>query len=528
MKGAEILVNALLDEGVDTVFGYPGGAIIDIYDALYDHKEIKHILTAHEQGAAHAADGYARVSGRVGVCLATSGPGATNLVTGIAAAYMDSVPVVAITGNVSTKKLGKDSFQEVDIAGITMPVTKHNFIIKNAKDIRPTIRRAFEIARSGRPGPVLVDITTDAISSETDEYSVDAVYVRNFDNFTEADLKKAAKLINRAKRPLIYAGGGAALSGAQYELLQLSKTCDAVICDSLMGKGVVPGTDERYLGMTGIHGTKAANTAVDECDLCIAVGVRFSDRAMREKNCFSENAKMIHIDIDPAEIDKNVHADVALTGDAKHVLKALLPLVKENVHKTWIKRMTALKRCAIMPVAKGSFDAASVVTVLYKVTKGDAYISTEVGSHQMISANTYVFSDPRHLITSGGLGAMGYGLPAAIGASIALKNKPVINLAGDGCFRMNMAELATASRYSVPVIEIVFNNRSLGLVRELQDMYCNGRHSCTDLIDNCDFVKVAEGLGCKGYRASTLKEFESSLKKALKEKKPAVIDCRIE
>ncbi len=538
MNGAELLIKALKDEGVDTVFGYPGGAIIGIYDALYKEKGIRHILTAHEQGAAHAADGYARATGRVGVCLATSGPGATNLVTGIATAYMDSVPLVAITGNVSTFMLGKDSFQEVDIAGITMPVTKHNFIVKDINKLPETIYRAFEIARNGRPGPVLVDITTDVISAECPEIHVDSFKLRNYDAFSEKDLKAAAKLISKAKRPLIYAGGGAAISGAQNELLELAKKTDALFCDSLMGKGVIPGDNRRYLGMTGIHGTEVANSAVDQCDLCIACGVRFSDRAMRGRDTFAPNAEVIHIDIDPAEINKNVNVSLSLTGDVKHVLRALLPYITEKKHPAWIrslcdngasKPVKAPKTTQVSKAPDSAFlSKEGIVQTVYDTTKDlDAMIVAEVGAHQMAAASVYKFKAPRTLLTSGGLGTMGFGLGAAIGAKLARPAATVINLAGDGCFRMNMAELATASRYSVPIIEIIFNNRCLGLVREMQDEFCGGRHSCTDINDNVDFVKVAEGLGCKGVRVSTVKELQAALKQALKSKVPFVIDCTI-
>ncbi len=527
MNGAEMLIKVLTDEGVDTVFGYPGGAIIGIYDALYRCKKIRHILTAHEQGAAHAADGYARATGRVGVCLATSGPGATNLVTGIATAYMDSVPLVAITGNVSTFMLGKDSFQEVDIAGITMPVTKHNFIVKDVSRLAETVYRAFAIARSGRPGPVLVDITTDVLMAECPENTVDSFKLRNYDTFSEKDLKAAAKLISKAKRPLIYAGGGAAISGAQNELIELGKKIDAVFCDSLMGKGVIPGDHANYLGMTGIHGTKAANNAVMQCDLCIACGVRFSDRAMREMRTFAPNADVIHIDIDPAEINKNVNVALPLTGDVKHVLRALLSFVTEKKHPTWVRSMCGADRPEEpVKTADDTLSAELIVQTVYDLTKDkETIITAEVGAHQMAAAGTYKFKAPRTLLTSGGLGTMGFGLGAAIGAKLARPTATVINLAGDGCFRMNMAELATASRYGIPVIEIIFNNHCLGLVRELQDEYYEGRHSCTDIDDNVDFVKVAEGLGCEGIRAKNKNELEKAIKKALASKKPFVIDC---
>lgn len=537
MKGADILIRALKEEGCDTVFGYPGGAVLEIYDALYRAEGIKHILTAHEQGAAHAADGYARATGRVGVCLATSGPGATNLVTGIATAYMDSVPMVAITGNVSNAKLGKDSFQEVDIAGITMPITKHNFIVKDVKKLQETIYRAFEIARNGRPGPVLVDITTDVISAECDEDEIDRFFIRKTDRFSESEIKQAARIINNAKRPLLYVGGGAVISCANKEVAELAEKADAFVCDSLMGKGVFPGNSKKYLGMTGIHGRNAANRAVSECDVLIAVGVRFSDRASGGHGVPSETCKIIHIDIDPAEINKNVEVTLSLVGDAVHILKALNKLVHEKNHPAWAKKVNAFKPVNDEEATAGKADdaigrnnARSIVAEVYNRTKGDALIVTEVGSHQMIAADEYCFMKPRTLLTSGGLGTMGYGLGAAIGAKLALPEKTVINLAGDGCFRMNMTELATAARYNVPIIEIIFNNQSLGLVKEMQDEQCGHRHAYTDIVDEVDFVKVSEGLGANAVRATDISEFRKALKKALKETrinmKPYVIECR--
>lgn len=529
MKGADILVKALVDEGCDTIFGYPGGAVLEIYDALYKEKRIRHILTAHEQGAAHAADGYARSTGKVGVCLATSGPGATNLVTGIATAYMDSVPMVAITGNVSTYKLGKDSFQEVDIAGITMPVTKHNFIVKDVNKLAETIYRAFEIARNGRPGPVLVDVTTDVIAAECEESGSNYFFTREIDKYSFADIKRAAVLINYAKRPLLYVGGGAAISGADEQIIELADKCDAFVCDSLMGKGVFPGDSERYLGMTGIHGREAANQAIAECDLLIAVGVRFSDRALKGYNALPENCSIIHIDVDPAEINKNVSVDLSLVGDAKHILKDLLDLVKEKNHPAWEKKVRSFEAEKTKPENR---DFSRQLIALTNELAGDGtLIVTEVGSHQMKVADGYCFTKPRTLLTSGGLGTMGFGLSAAIGAKLANPEKKVINFAGDGCFRMNMAELATASRYGAAVIEIVFNNHALGLVQEMQDEFCQGRHSCTDIVDDIDIVKVAEGLGAYAIRVNDIDEFEAALKKAIKltkeGKKPFVIDCNI-
>ena len=520
MKGSEILINTLIKEGVDTIFGYPGSSVLEIYDALYNHPEIRHILTSHEQGAAHAADGYARSTGRVGVCLATSGPGATNLVTGIATAYMDSVPMVAITGNVSNSLLGKDSFQEVDIAGVTMPITKHNFIVKDVRDLEKTVSRAFYIAASGRPGPVLVDITTDAISAEYEFENLCIEKKNDHNRFTKEDVKAAAKLANASKRPLIYAGGGAL--GAAAEIKKLADLLSAPVCDSLMGKGAFPGNDEKYLGMLGIHGTEAAREAVKECDLLIAVGVRFSDRATENFRAFSPKSKIIHIDIDPAEINKNIISTVSLNGDAKAALTALLPHIKEKERKLWLK--AEKKEVA----DTGTFNGRNIIKEIYRLTEGDAIVVTEVGKHQMTAVSEWKFLKPGQLLTSGGLGTMGYGLGAAIGAKLGNPGKTVINIAGDGCFRMNMNELATAARYKVPVIEIILDNRALGLVKELQDELCGGRHSCTDIIDETDFAKVAEAMGAKGVRASSLKEFSAAFKEALNTKAPFVIECPLE
>ncbi len=521
MKGSEILIKTLIKEGVDTVFGYPGSSVLDIYDALYRHPEIRHILTSHEQGAAHAADGYARSTGKVGVCLATSGPGATNLVTGIATAYMDSVPMVAITGNVSNSLLGKDSFQEVDIAGITMPVTKHNFIVKDVKDIEKTVSRAFRIAGSGRPGPVLVDITTDAISAEWEFENLEIPNEREYNRFALKDLKAAAKLINSSKKPLIYAGGGAVKSGASKELKTLAEILNAPVCDSLMGKGAFSGEDPKYIGMLGIHGTEKSREAVKECDLLIAVGVRFSDRATEYFKAFSPKSKIIHIDIDPAEINKNILCTVSLNGDAKETLKALLPLVNEKERKLWIGPEAEKKD-------EGSdFTAEFIVRELYRQTNGDAIVVTDVGKHQMTTVTEWKFKEAGKLLTSGGLGTMGYGLGAAIGAKLANPDKTVINFAGDGCFRMNMNELATATRYNVPVIEVIFNNHSLGLVKELQDEFCEGRHSSTDLNDKVDFVKVAEAMGAEGICVRNKEEFKEAVTKALRSKVPFVLECVI-
>ncbi len=519
MKGSEILVKTLIKEGVDTIFGYPGSSVLEIYDALYKHPEIRHILTSHEQGAAHAADGYARSTGKVGVCLATSGPGATNLVTGIATAYMDSVPMVAITGNVSNTLLGKDSFQEVDIAGVTMPITKHNFIVKDVRELEKTVSRAFEIAGSGRRGPVLVDITTDAISADFEFENLEITDKTEYNRFSGDELKAAAKLVNAAKKPLIYAGGGAVAAGASDELIKLANILNAPVCDSLMGKGAFPGNDGKYIGMLGIHGTETAREAVKECDLLIAVGVRFSDRATEYFKAFSPKSKIIHIDIDPAEINKNILCTVSLNGDAKAVLEGLLPLIKRKDRTLWTSAPDKNEVCGDV------FDGTAVIRELYRQTKGDAILVTDVGKHQMTAVTEWKFLKPGRLLTSGGLGTMGFGLGAAIGAKLANPQETVINIAGDGCFRMNMNELATVSRYNVPVIEIILNNHALGLVKDLQDEYCEGRHSCTDIDDKVDFVKVAEAMGIHGTSVTNTHELKNALEEALKSKAPAVIEC---
>ena len=521
MKGAEILIKTLIEENVDTVFGYPGSSVLEIYDALYKHPEIRHILTSHEQGAVHAADGYARSSGRVGVCIATSGPGATNLVTGIATAYMDSVPIVAITGNVSTKLLGKDSFQEVDIFGITMPITKQNFIVKDVKYLKETVKRAFEIAKSGRPGPVLIDITTDAISAECDTEHFVLNSQKKAHVFSEEDIKNAAKLINASKKPLIYVGGGAVISGAYKEVRALADVLNAPVIDSLMGKGVFPGNDKKYLGMLGIFGTEEARKAVFDSDLLIAIGVRFSDRAMHGLSEILKEKKIIHIDVDYAEINKNAHSDVSIVGDAKKALSVLLTEIKHKERKLW--RTGAEKRDS----QNSDFAEENVVRTINKKLNENTIVVTEVGRHQMTAVSNYCFMNPRTLITSGGLGTMGYGMGAAIGAKLANPDKTVIDIAGDGCFRMNMNEILTAVRYKTPIIVFVMNNHSLGLVRDLQDEYCDGRHSCTDLEDTVDYVLLAESMHAKGFKVTNETELENAIAEALKSDVPVIIDCEV-
>ena len=530
MTGAEIVVACLKEQGVDTVFGYPGGAILNIYDALYKHSdEIRHVLTSHEQGASHAADGYARATGKVGVCIATSGPGATNLVTGIATAYMDSVPMVAITCNVGTALLGKDSFQEVDITGITMPITKHNFIVKDARDLAKVMRRAFRIAKSGRPGPVLVDITKDATANQA-EYveQVPDVILPDTACITDEDLEKAATLIREAEKPMIFVGGGAIAADASEELMGFVEKVHAPVCDSLMGKGAFPGTHTLYAGMLGMHGTKYANLGVADCDLLITVGSRFSDRVFGNASKFAQHAKVLQIDVDPAEINKNIITSASIIGDVKEVLKRLNPLLDQQRHDAWVAHIEDLKKRFPLKYNQEGLTGPYIIEEIYRVTKGDAIICTEVGQHQMWAAQYYKYSKPRTLLTSGGLGTMGYGLGASMGAKIARPEKTVINVAGDGCFRMNLNELATASRYNIPIVEVVINNHVLGMVRQWQTLFYGGRYSATVLDDKVDFVKVAEGLGCKAIRITKKEEVGPALEEAIAYGGPVVLDCQID
>lgn len=522
------MIACLKEQGVDTVFGYPGGAILNIYDALYKHPEIRHILTSHEQGASHAADGYARATGRVGVCFATSGPGATNLVTGIATAYMDSIPMVAITCNVGTSLLGKDSFQEVDIAGITIPVTKHNFIVKDVANLAGVIRRAFRIARSGRPGPVLIDVTKDVTANET-EYTKETPKPILPDNsgIREEDLEEAVRLINGAGKPMIFVGGGAIASNASEELLEFAEKLHAPVCDTLMGKGAFSGEHPLYAGMLGMHGTKYANFGVSKCDLLVTVGARFSDRVFGDASRFATHAKILQIDVDPAEINKNILVSSSIIGDVKEVLKRLNPLLEQKDHKEWVAYIDDLK--ARFPLKYGEgLTGPYIVEEIYRITKGDAIICTEVGQHQMWAAQYYKYSRPRTFLSSGGLGTMGYGLGASMGAKVAMPDKRVINIAGDGCFRMNMNELATAARYNIPIIEVVVNNHVLGMVRQWQNLFYEGRYSATILEDKADFVKVAEALGCRGIRVTKKEEFAPAFEEALSLGGPVLLDCQID
>ncbi len=530
LTGSQIVIECLKEQGVDTVFGYPGGTILNIYDELYKHShEIRHILTAHEQGASHAADGYARATGKVGVCLATSGPGSTNLVTGIATAYMDSVPMVAITANVAVNLLGRDSFQEIDIAGVTMPITKHNYIVKDVTKLADTIRKAFKIAKSGRPGPVLVDITKDVTAAKA-KYTpaVPETINRFIEDITEEDLHSAVELIKHSKKPFIFIGGGAVISEAHDELKEFVEKVDAPVCDTLMGKGAFDGTDDRYTGMLGMHGSKASNLGVTECDLLITIGARFSDRVTGNAKKFAKNAKILHIDIDPAEINKNVKTHYSVIGDIKEVLSLLNDRIAQLDHKEWVSHIEDLMKKHPLKYNQEVLTGPYILEKLYEITNGEAIIATEVGQHQMWAAQFYNYKLPRTFITSGGLGTMGYGLGACIGAKVGMPDRTVVNIAGDGCFRMNMNELATATRYDIPIIEMVFNNHVLGMVRQWQTLFYEQRYSNTNLSDKVDFVKVAEALGAKAYRITKKEEVESVIREAIALNEPVLIECIID
>lgn len=529
LTGAEIVIECLKEQGVDTVFGYPGGAILNIYDALYQHQnEITHILTSHEQGASHAADGYARATGKVGVCLATSGPGATNLVTGIATAYMDSVPVVAITCNVANSLLGKDSFQEIDITGVTMPITKYNFIVKDISKLAKVIRRAFVIAQSGRPGPVLVDITKDVTAATADyEYQEPEKIEPQTDTIKEEDMERALEMIRKAQKPFIFVGGGAIISNASEELRVFAHKIQAPVADSLMGKGAFDGADELYTGMVGMHGTKTSNYGITEADLLVVVGARFSDRVIGNASKFAKNAKILQIDIDRAEINKNIKVDASIIGDAKTILRRLNTHLDPINHDEWIAHIERMKDMYPLRYNKNVLTGPFIIQTVNEVTGGDAVIVTEVGQHQMWAAQYYKYRQPRTLLTSGGLGTMGYGLGASIGAKMGCKDKTVINIAGDGCFRMNMNEIATATRYNIPVIELIINNHVLGMVRQWQTLYYGKRYSQTVLSDSVDYVKIAEAMGAKAYRVTQKEELAPVLKEAISLNIPVVIDCQI-
>ena len=529
LTGSEIVIECLKEQGVDTVFGYPGGTILNIYDALFKHGEIRHILTSHEQGASHAADGYARATGKVGVCMATSGPGATNLVTGIATAYMDSIPVVAITANVGTPLLGRDSFQEVDIAGVVMPITKHSFIVKDIKTLADTIRRAFYIAKSGRPGPVLVDITKDVTAAKCEyEPKTPEAIVRDTEKITEEALKEAAALISKAKKPYIFVGGGAITADASKEVFELAHKIQAPVCDTLMGKGAFPGEDPLYTGMLGMHGTKTSNLGVTQSDLLIVCGCRFSDRVTGNTKNFAKNAKIIQLDIDAAEINKNVLIDVSVVGDLKESLQRLLAMVEPKDHTYWLSQIETMKEKYPLKYEEDILTGPYVVEKLYEITKGDAIIVTDVGQHQMWAAQYYKYKEPRTFLSSGGLGTMGFGVGAALGAKLGRPDKTVVNISGDGCFRMNMNEIATAVRNNIPIVQIVLNNHVLGMVRQWQTLFYEERYSNTVLNDAVDFVKMAEAMGAVGIRVTEKEEVVPALEKALALNKPVVIDFFID
>ena len=521
LNGSEIVVECLKEQGVDTVFGYPGGSILNIYDALYKHSnEIRHILTSHEQGAAHAADGYARATGKVGVCLATSGPGATNLVTGIATAFMDSVPMVAITANVSLPMLGKDSFQEVDIAGVTMPITKHGYIVKNVEELADTLRRAFYIAKSGRPGPVLVDITKDVTAAVCEFEPVALRKIERTVSYTEAEMEQVVTYLTEAKKPFIYLGGGAIISDAYDEVAAFAELADAPVCDTLMGKGAFDGRSSRYTGMIGMHGTKASNLGVSQCDLLIALGARFSDRVIGNPKKFAENAKIIHIDVDAAEVNKNIRVDASLVGDLKLVLQDLNGRLAQQDHGSWMRQIGDLKEKYPLKYDDSGLSCPYIMETIDDITGGEAIITTDVGQHQMWAAQYYRYTKPRTFLSSGGLGA-------CIGAQAGQPDRLCINIAGDGCFRMNMNELATASRYNIPIIQIVINNHVLGMVRQWQTLFYGRRYSQTVLSDKVDFCKVAEGLGCAAIRVTRKEEMAPALEKAIAMKAPVLIECII-
>jgi len=534
LNGSEIVIECLKEQGVKTVFGYPGGAILNIYDALYKHQdEITHILTSHEQGAAHAADGYARATGKVGVCLATSGPGATNLVTGIATACMDSIPMVAITCNVTTGLLGRDSFQEVDIAGVTMPITKYSFIVKDISQLANVIRRAFTIAQSGRPGPVLIDITKDVTSAEWEYTPMDPEpVVRQKDTICDEDIETALEMIRKAKKPFIFVGGGAVLSDAGEEIYTLAHRIHAPVADSLMAKGAFNGTDELYAGMVGMHGTKTSNFGISECDLLIVAGARFSDRVTGNASKFARNAKILQFDVDAAEINKNIRVDASVIGDLKLILRRLNARLDPVNHDEWVQHIEMMKEMYPLRYDKSRLTGPFIIETIDELTNGDAVICTDVGQHQMWAAQYYKFRKPRTLLTSGGLGTMGYGLGAAIGAKMGCgdmgcPDKPVFNIAGDGCFRMNMNEVATAARYNIPIIEVIMNNQVLGMVRQWQTLFYGKRYSHTVLNDAVDFVKVSEAMGAKAYRVTSKEELRPVLEEAMALNAPVVIDCQI-
>ncbi len=529
LNGSDILIECLVEQGVNTVFGYPGGAVLNIYDALYKNSDrITHILTAHEQGASHAADGYARATGKVGVCIATSGPGATNIVTGIATAYMDSVPLVAITGNVATSLLGKDSFQEADITGITAPITKHNFIVKDINKLADTIRQAFTIAREGRPGPVLVDIPKD-ISAAICEFENKPVFVPVKAKPEISDVEMAIDLIKNCERPFIFAGGGVIASNASDELAQLAHKIGAPVSCSLMGLGCFPATDELFTGMMGMHGTKASNSAALKCDLLIAIGVRFSDRVISDASKFAKDAQILHIDVDPAEIDKNIKVYHSIIGDIKEVLTPIIVGISEQRNDGWISLISKYKKDFPIGFTHiGELTPIALMQTVYEKTNGDAIITTEVGQHQMWAAQYFKYTKPRTFISSGGFGTMGYGTGASMGASLGMPHKRIIHMAGDGSFRMNCNELSTIKFYNIPVIIVIVNNGTLGMVRQWQTFFYEGRYSQTTLDRGPDFNLLADAYGVRSYKVTTQEEFDKALTEALSLHEPIVINAMVD
>ncbi len=547
INGSQIVIECLVEQGVDTVFGYPGGNILNIYDALYKNQDrIRHILTAHEQAAAHAADGYARTTGKVGVCMATSGPGATNLVTGIATAYMDSSPIVAITCNVGTPLLGKDTFQEIDITGVTLPITKHNFIVRDVKDLAKTIRAAFIIAKSGRPGPVLIDIPKDITAAECEfeplsekDGGLEKLIEEN-PNFkrvvtvhvpSDEEIAKAAEIINNAERPVIYAGGGVKISGAEKELLEFAEKAQIPVAESLMGRDVFPSSNPLCTWMVGMHGTRASNMAVTESDLVLALGSRFSDRVIGDPKKFASHATVFHIDIDPAEINKNIPAGASLVGDIKSILQRLLPLIKKSEHKDWLKKIEGWKKevpAAYSVVKKNYVNPKFMLETVHKYAGDDAFITTEVGQHQMWTAQFYPFGKPRRFVTSGGLGTMGFGTGAAMGTQVGNPESRVVAIAGDGSFRMNCNELCTIQRYNLPIVIVLVNNGTLGNVRVWQKLFYGKRYSHTTLDFGPDWAKLADAYGIGYVKAQNNDEFDKVFKKAFDAKKPYLVDAQVD
>lgn len=529
MKGAQILVEELIHQGVDTIFGYPGGTVIDIYDALYEASDrINHILTAHEQGAAHAADGYARASGKVGVVIATSGPGATNLVTGIANAYMDSVPMVAITGNVAVSNLGKDSFQEVDIVGVTMPIVKHNFTVRDIRDLQKIIKEAFVFANEGRKGPVVIDIPKDiqVAECEYDETMQDPSYIKKPKAGSVNDMDTLMELVKQAKKPFIYAGGGVIASGAEKEVLELSKRLDAPVGLSMMGLTAIPASYPLNLGMTGMHGKYEATKAQSECDLLIAVGVRFSDRATGDKREYTKKCTTVHIDIDRAEIGKNINPDISMWGDVKEILGQILRVVPKCEHPEWIEEVEGYRKVS-QTLEFGGFNPRTIIEEVNQHMEPDTVVATDVGQHQMWTMQYYKFETPHTLLSSGGLGTMGYGLGAAIGGCFASGKKRTLLFTGDGSFAMNLNEMATAVKQNLPITIVLMNNEVLGMVRQWQTIFYDSRYSQTVLERKTDFPMLAKAFGAEGYSASNMEELRQALDAADQADGPVLVDCHI-